>query len=93
LNHACIRPHREAGATLVNPTPSDPRGSALIVNFLDLQWFGCIQQSNFLKRKSPARDQTSQLPAILTSLRAYDIGDRAYNITATCQIHCRKQIK
>jgi hypothetical protein len=50
---------------LVNPTTSDARGSALIVNFLDLQWFGCIQQSNFLKRKSPARDQASHLPAIL----------------------------
>jgi hypothetical protein len=74
LNHACIRSQRETGATLVNPTTSDARGSALIVNFLDLPWFGCIQQSNFLKRKSPARDHTSHPPAILTrSLRAYGI--------------------
>jgi hypothetical protein len=65
LNDACIRPQRETGATLVNPTTSDARGSALIVKFLDLPWFGCIQQSNFLKRKSSACDQTSYPPASL----------------------------
>jgi hypothetical protein len=48
-----MRPKRETGATLVNPTTSDARGSALIVNFLDLQWFGCNQQSNSQNENHP----------------------------------------
>ena len=73
----CMKPRRESRATVVNPTTSlatsDLESSVLIDQSL-FRLQKAIGQGRIGKRKSPARDQTSHLPAILTrSLRAYGI--------------------